>query len=291
LLDSLLQETNIIYQNRAFTNKMWKKRFILQAQEDGNNVNGQQSKRFKEEKDDIQGSQDQQQTFSNKTRYRASLKNGVLVEDERGPLIVTHNYYHVYNNNNDGCNLNQESLHSNHDQDYPLDLSTKLLEPKIEAKIESADTTASCPSPCLIDLTVKKNVEPDTSCQTQIERRIPSEIQSMYPHLKMTNTGSLVLWNFLWALLQDANYKKIAIWESVCDLKFRIVDPAKLSQLWGKIKQNQTMDWTKISKILDLYRRKNLIKLCVEGMLVYQFLIVPKHVKQVLLSPSSPGNK
>ena len=40
-------QTNIIYQNRAFTNKMWKKRFILQAQEDGNNVNGQQSKRFK----------------------------------------------------------------------------------------------------------------------------------------------------------------------------------------------------------------------------------------------------
>jgi len=273
---------------------MWKKRFIIQAQEDGNNVNGHHSKRFKDEQQGLEdtkgGSQDVQQTFSNKTRYRAKLKNGVLVEDERGPLIVTHNYYQIYNNNNDdgGCSMNQDAW--NCDQDYPLDLSTKLLVPKIEAKIESADTTASCPSPCLIDLTVKKNVDPDTSSQTQVERRIPSEIQSMYPHLKMTNTGSLVLWNFLWALLQDANYKQIAIWESVCDLKFRIVDPAKLSKLWGEIKQNQTMDWTKISKILDLYRRKNLIKLCIEGMLVYQFLIVPKHVKQVLLS-SSPVNK
>ena len=115
-------------------------------------------------------------SFNNfRTRYRASLKNGVLVEDERGPLIVTHNYYHVYNNNNDGCNLNQESLHSDQDQDYPLDLSTKLLEPKIEAKIESADTTASCPSPCLIDLTVKKNVEPDTSCQTQVRKILLSK--------------------------------------------------------------------------------------------------------------------
>ena len=32
-----------------------------------------------------------------------------------------------------------------------------------------------------------------------------------YPYLKMTNTGALVLWNFLWAVLQDVNYKHVAM--------------------------------------------------------------------------------
>ena len=36
-------------------------------------------------------------------------------------------------------------------------------------------------------------------------------------------------------------------------------------------------------QILDLYLRKNLIKIVSGEALVYQFLIVPKHVKQDLL--------
>ena len=36
-------------------------------------------------------------------------------------------------------------------------------------------------------------------------------------------------------------------------------------------------------QILDLYLRKNLIKIVSAETLVYQFLIVPKHVKQDLL--------
>lgn len=35
------------------------------------------------------------------------------------------------------------------------------------------------------------------------------DLKTMFPLLKTTNTGSLVLWNFLWALLQDENHKKI----------------------------------------------------------------------------------
>ena len=35
------------------------------------------------------------------------------------------------------------------------------------------------------------------------------DIKTMFPLLKTTNTGSLVLWNFLWALLQDEKHSKI----------------------------------------------------------------------------------
>ena len=37
--------------------------------------------------------------------------------------------------------------------------------------------------------------------QTPEVRGPPDSILTQYPHLRLTNTGALVLWNFLWALL------------------------------------------------------------------------------------------
>jgi len=110
---------------------------------------------------------------------------------------------------------------------------------------------------------------------------LPEDIKTLFPHLKMTNTGSLVLWNFLCALLKDDNYKKIVTWISFPGMKFRIVNPSLLATLWGQVKQNPSMDWCKIQKILDLYLRKNLIS---SGRTEHEFtfLIVPKAIKETL---------
>ena len=98
------------------------------------------------------------------------------------------------------------------------------------------------------------------------------------------------------------------------DLRFKIVNSTLLAKKWGQVKHSQAMGWNKIKKvkqeksvidisqvtatwgkitiiynyilffqILDLYLRKNLIKIVSAETLVYQFLIVPKHVKQDLL--------
>ena len=70
-----------------------------------------------------------------------------------------------------------------------------------------------------------------------------------------------------------------------------------LAEKWGEVKTHHVMDWNKVSKvskqksyflgivtnifqILELYLRKKLIKLCSGEAMIYQFLIVPKHVKQ-----------
>jgi len=107
------------------------------------------------------------------------------------------------------------------------------------------------------------------------------DIKKLFPFLKTTNTGSLVLWNFLWAILQDEKHKMIMTWISFSDLQFRIVNPSMLANLWGKVKQNPTMDWGKIKKILDLYQRKNLISIGPTDM-EFTFLIVPRNVKEAL---------
>jgi len=222
----------------------------------------------------------------NNNRYRASLKNGELVRDEKGPLVVTHNYIPIFDNNNDTFIK---------DEEYPLDLSVKLekqeIQTIVEANPEPVDVNDSGYitndiSPCaVVDLTMKSIEEPTSNVDDDvvITKTVPGELQIKYPYLKMTNTGALVLWNFLWALLQDANYTHITVWYSVVDLQFKIVNSSLLAKQWGIVKRNHSMDWRKIKKILDLYLRKNLIRVCSEEGMVYQFLIVPRHVKQNML--------
>ena len=47
--------------------------------------------------------------------------------------------------------------------------------------------------------------------QQAVSPCVPDNLLVLYPYLKMTNTGALVLWNFLWALLQDNSYRHVAV--------------------------------------------------------------------------------
>merc|ERR1719186_2519025 len=150
---------------------------------------------------------------------------------------------------------------------------TKLL-PKIAPKPSAEGLRAVQPKDEMLKEDTKDialNVQPSVSTSPTL----PPDVLTLFPHLKTTNSGSLVLWNFLWALLQDENYKKIVSWVSFPNLKFCIVNPSMLATLWGQVKQNPSMDWSKIKKILDLYLRKKLIA---SGPTEHEFtfLIIPK---------------
>ena len=78
--------------------------------------------------------------------YRSSIRNGVLVEDPRGGLIVTHTYVPLYNNNNYEEQLQQA------EQTEPLDLSRALAaaaEEKPALPLVQPST-----SPPVVDLTI-----------------------------------------------------------------------------------------------------------------------------------------
>jgi len=163
---------------------------------------------------------------------------------------------------------------------------TKLL-PRIAPKPSPVKALATKP-PLVKAIQPKDEVLGEETKDPTIAKTEPAtmdqdDIQRMFPLLKTTNTGSLVLWNFLWALLQDENYNKILSWVSFNNLKFRIVNPSMLAICWGKVKKNPAMDWGKIKKILDLYQRKNLI---ISGPTELEFIfkIIPKTVKDNLES-------
>merc|ERR1719186_279650 len=113
------------------------------------------------------------------------------------------------------------------------------------------------------------------------------DLKTLFPYLKNTNTESLVLWDFLWALLRDENYEKTVTWVSFPHLKFSIVNPSMLATLFGQVKQNPSMDWSKIIMILDLYLRKNRIISVPTEEHEFTYRIVPKSESLALVSKNA----
>merc|ERR1719186_1347597 len=113
------------------------------------------------------------------------------------------------------------------------------------------------------------------------------DLKTLFPYLKNTNTESLVLWDFLWALLNDQNHKKTVTWVSFPRLKFSIVTPSSLATLFGQVKQNPSMKWSKIKKILDLYLRKNRIISVPTEEHEFTYRIVPKSESTPMVSKNA----
>ena len=50
--------------------------------------------------------------------------------------------------------------------------------------------------------------------------------------------------------------------------KFQIVDTAQLARLWARMKNNPAIGWTTLQKVLELYVRKNFIRVSHSGLLL-----------------------
>jgi len=101
------------------------------------------------------------------------------------------------------------------------------------------------------------------------------EVARLFPHLRTTDMGSIVLWNFLWALLADQNYQGIIKWIDRPNLKFRVLKPQALVQLWSTVKKNSSMNWGKLMKVINLYLNKNILKQG-DDKFVFQFVLIPE---------------
>ena len=89
---------------------------------------------------------------------------------------------------------------------------TKLL-PRIAPKPSPGKVVAPKPSPVKAIQPKDEVLGEETKVQPIVETAPETidndDIKKLFPLLKTTNTGSMVLWNFLWALLQDDNYNNI----------------------------------------------------------------------------------
>lgn len=85
------------------------------------------------------------------------------------------------------------------------------------------------------------------------------------------------LWQFLYALLSDPQYKELIEWTSnVKEREFRLHEPESIAIWWGDHKNKRNMSYDKLSRSLRYYYDKGIIRKINGQRYVYRFCVAPE---------------
>ncbi len=104
--------------------------------------------------------------------------------------------------------------------------------------------------------------------------------------------GGLQLWQFIYALLEDADKKHSRLIEWTPnreELEFRLNDPEAIALWWGVIKHRSNMTYERLSRSLRYYYDRGILKKMGGERYLYRFCIDPEDMyKHIGLSDSRP---
>ncbi|TPP58074.1 hypothetical protein FGIG_06987 [Fasciola gigantica] len=96
--------------------------------------------------------------------------------------------------------------------------------------------------------------------------------------------GSLQLWQFLVALLDDAKSQHLICWTGRT-LEFKLNEPEEVARLWGIQKNRPAMNYDKLSRSLRYYYEKGIMQKVSGERYVYRFVYEP----ELLFALAFPG--
>ncbi|NWX20121.1 ETV4 protein, partial [Aegotheles bennettii] len=98
--------------------------------------------------------------------------------------------------------------------------------------------------------------------------------------------GSLQLWQFLVALLDDPNNSHFIAWTGR-GMEFKLIEPEEVARLWGIQKNRPAMNYDKLSRSLRYYYEKGIMQKVAGERYVYKFVCEP----EALFSLAFPDNQ
>ncbi|NXO03375.1 ETV4 protein, partial [Rhinopomastus cyanomelas] len=87
--------------------------------------------------------------------------------------------------------------------------------------------------------------------------------------------GSLQLWQFLVALLDDPNNSHFIAWTGR-GMEFKLIEPEEVARLWGIQKNRPAMNYDKLSRSLRYYYEKGIMQKVAGERYVYKFVCEPE---------------
>jgi len=87
--------------------------------------------------------------------------------------------------------------------------------------------------------------------------------------------GTLQLWQFLVALLDDPGNSNFITWTGR-GLEFKLLDPEEVARRWGKMKNRPAMNYDKLSRSLRYYYEKGIMSKVAGERYVYKFICDPR---------------
>uniref|UniRef100_A0A671MKK5 ETS variant transcription factor 4 n=1 Tax=Sinocyclocheilus anshuiensis TaxID=1608454 RepID=A0A671MKK5_9TELE len=98
--------------------------------------------------------------------------------------------------------------------------------------------------------------------------------------------GSLQLWQFLVALLDDPGNAHFIAWTGR-GMEFKLIEPEEVARLWGMQKNRPAMNYDKLSRSLGYYYEKRIMQKVACECYVYKFVCEP----EALISLAFPDNQ
>uniref|UniRef100_A0A3B5LAQ5 ETS variant transcription factor 4 n=1 Tax=Xiphophorus couchianus TaxID=32473 RepID=A0A3B5LAQ5_9TELE len=98
--------------------------------------------------------------------------------------------------------------------------------------------------------------------------------------------GSLQLWQFLVALLDDPGNSHFIAWTGR-GMEFKLIEPEEVARLWGMQKNRPAMNYDKLSRSLRYYYEKGIMQKVAGERYVYKFVCEP----EALISLAFPDNQ
>uniref|UniRef100_A0A3Q1J6S2 ETS domain-containing protein n=1 Tax=Anabas testudineus TaxID=64144 RepID=A0A3Q1J6S2_ANATE len=98
--------------------------------------------------------------------------------------------------------------------------------------------------------------------------------------------GSLQLWQFLVALLDDPGNAHFIAWTGR-GMEFKLIEPEEVARLWGMQKNRPAMNYDKLSRSLRYYYEKGIMQKVAGERYVYKFVCEP----EALISLAFPDNQ
>lgn len=87
-----------------------------------------------------------------------------------------------------------------------------------------------------------------------------------------TRRGTLQLWQFLVALLEEPSNSNFITWTGR-GLEFKLLDPEEVARRWGKMKNRPAMNYDKLSRSLRYYYEKGIMSKVAGERYVYKFVL------------------
>nr|4AVP_A Chain A, ETS TRANSLOCATION VARIANT 1 [Homo sapiens]4AVP_B Chain B, ETS TRANSLOCATION VARIANT 1 [Homo sapiens]4AVP_C Chain C, ETS TRANSLOCATION VARIANT 1 [Homo sapiens]4AVP_D Chain D, ETS TRANSLOCATION VARIANT 1 [Homo sapiens]4BNC_A Chain A, Human Etv1 [Homo sapiens] len=87
--------------------------------------------------------------------------------------------------------------------------------------------------------------------------------------------GSLQLWQFLVALLDDPSNSHFIAWTGR-GMEFKLIEPEEVARRWGIQKNRPAMNYDKLSRSLRYYYEKGIMQKVAGERYVYKFVCDPE---------------
>ncbi|XP_078280489.1 ETS translocation variant 4 isoform X2 [Rhinoraja longicauda] len=120
----------------------------------------------------------------------------------------------------------------------------------------------------------------------KLEGDIKQEISTYREGPLYQRRGSLQLWQFLVALLDDPSNSNFIAWTGR-GMEFKLVEPEEVARLWGMQKNRPAMNYDKLSRSLRYYYEKGIMQKVAGERYVYKFVCEP----EALFSLAFPDNQ